>query len=51
MNDPFRLPRHIVFMRHHDDRVAAGVEVAEEVEDFATGLGVEVAGRFVGEEQ
>src|ERR1051325_4331843 len=49
MNHPRRFPRNIVFMRDHDDRVAAVVEVAEEVEDLAAGLGVEVAGGLVGQ--
>src|ERR1041385_6936742 len=41
MNHPRRFPRHIILMRDHDDRVAAVVEVAEEVEDLAAGLGVD----------
>src|SRR5438132_6121299 len=51
MNDARRLPRHIILMRDNDDRVAMVVQVAEEVEDLAAGLRVEVAGRLVGQQQ
>ena len=51
MNDPFRFASDIIFVRHDDDGVAVGVEVAEEIEDFAAGLRIEVARRFVGEEE
>ena len=34
-----------------DDGFAVGVELVEEVEDFEAGLGIEVAGGFVGEDE
>ena len=37
-------------MRRHDDDGAAGVDVAEQLEDAAGGALVEVAGRLVGDE-
>ena len=37
-------------MRHHDDRVALRVELLEERHDLLAGLGVEITGRLVGED-
>src|SRR5688500_1526860 len=50
-HDPSCVPRDVVFMSDHDDGVAAGVELLEEVEDLAARLGGEVAGGLVGQEE
>src|SRR4051812_16176847 len=51
VDDALRFLRDVVLVRDHDDRVAARRELAEEVEDFAAGLRVEISGRLVGEQQ
>src|SRR5207245_1974726 len=51
MNNAPRLFRHVVFVRDDDDGVAAVVERAEEVEDLAARLRIEVPRRLVGEQQ
>src|SRR5690348_7693075 len=38
MDDSLGFACDIVLVRDHDDRVAAGVEIAEEVQDLAAGL-------------
>src|SRR5216684_6333690 len=42
---------HVVLVGDQDDGVAAGGELAEEIENLAAGLGVEVSGRLVGQQQ
>jgi len=51
VNDALRFLGHVVLVRDQDDGVAAGGELAEEIENFAAGLRVEVSGRLVGQQQ
>src|SRR5438309_6052631 len=39
----------IGFMRDHNDRIAALIEILEQRHDFLTGFGIEIAGRLVGQ--
>ena len=40
----------VVFVRDHDDRLARVVQLLEHLHDFVAGLGVEVTGRLVGQD-
>ena len=40
----------VVLVGHQDDGVAFGVQTIEQRHDLVAGLGVEIAGRFVGED-
>ena len=45
-----RPARDVVLVGDQDDRLAAGVELVEDLHDLLAGPGVEVAGRLVGED-
>src|SRR5690625_387094 len=50
MDDTFGAIRDMIIVRDHDNRFAAFVKFVEQLENFLLGLGVEVSGRFVGED-
>src|SRR6478736_921705 len=49
-HDAVRVRRDVVLVRDQDDGVALGVQVAEHRHDLGAGLAVEVAGRFIGQD-
>ena len=49
-DDAPRVFGDVLLVRHHDDGVALPREFREERQDFRAGLGVEVAGRLVGQQ-
>src|SRR6187402_2493267 len=49
-HDPVRVRGDLVFVRDQDDGVALGMQVAEHAHDLGAGGAVEVAGRFVGQD-
>ena len=44
-----RMARDIGFVRDENNRVPALIETFEERHDFFAGFGIEVAGRFIGQ--
>ena len=50
-HDPLAVARVLLRMRHLDDRRPFVVQLLEEAHDLAALIGVEVAGRLVGEEE
>jgi hypothetical protein len=50
MNRPVRERGDVGFVRDEDDGVAGGVQPGEERHDFGAGLGIEVSGRLVREQ-
>ncbi len=50
VNDALATRGDVGFVGHDEDGLALAVEFGEEVEDFDAGLGVEVSGRLVGEQ-
>src|SRR5258706_4088959 len=50
MDRPVGEGGHVGFVRHDHDRVAGFVESRKERHDFGAGLRVQIAGRFVGEQ-
>ena len=41
---------HILIVRDHDDGLAIGMQLAQQVEDFQAGLGIQVAGGLIGQD-
>ena len=50
MHNAMRKLRDISFVRHEHDGIALGVQMVEERHDLLAGLGVEIAGRLIGED-
>ena len=50
-DDPMRELRDVGFVRHHDDRQAAGIQVLKDLHDLDRCPAVEIAGRLVGKKQ
>ena len=50
-DDAFAIGRDVEFVRDHDERDAAVVEFLKQAHDLDAGARVEIAGRFVGQQQ
>ena len=51
MKDPAGLLGHAPVMGDEDDRVAFAVKLVEDSQDFPAGLGIEVAGWLIGQDE
>jgi len=48
-DDPVSVHRYALLMSYHDERIALGVQVSEDVHYLVAGLAVEVTGRLIGQ--
>src|SRR5262249_30184400 len=49
-DDPVGVLRDVALVGYKDDRIAFGMKLVEELHDFDTGLGIQIPGWFVGED-
>ena len=51
MNDPFRLPGYVIIVGNEHNGVARAVKFPENLHNFRTGFGIQIACRLIGKNQ